>query len=93
MDGDTLTFDQPNVNFSHNTAPLEISKNASDIWCTIHDSFQYFFDHTLSNGSFIFLIIKPFNSESCRYNIANPNTKNVFEGQGKVDITGVTRIK
>ena len=26
MDGDTLTFDQPNVNFPINTAPLEISK-------------------------------------------------------------------
>ena len=52
-----------------------------------------FFDHTLSNGSFIFFNNKTLILNHVDINIANPNTKNVFEGQGKVDITGVTRIK
>ena len=92
MDGDTLTFDQPNVNFSYNTAPLEISKNAmiSGVPSMIP---SIFFDHTLSNGSFIFFNNKTLILNHVDINIANPNTKNVFEGQGKVDITGVTRIK
>lgn len=92
MEGDTLTFDQPEVSHSYNTAPLLIKKDATisglpSMIPAVH------FDHAISDGSFILSNNKTLTLKNVDINLSNPNNKNVFEGQGKADIIGVTRIK
>ncbi len=90
-DGDTITFDQPTIDESQLISPLLVDKN---VMISGWSSFRpiIYFNHALSNGSIILSNNKKLTLDNIDIKLINANNKNVFEGDGKVDIISITKL-